>query len=316
MSGLNGRNRKVYSKYDGMSTESLEELLRLDADLPDGEESDVDEILYISEVIAKREREHPTGRCSKADVDAAWETFQTKYLPYVTDGRSLYDFDDDGPGSTKALAPDTPSPSGNKRIPMRGRRFLSRVASIAAAIALLAGIMTATAYAMGFDLWGVIAQWTKETFAFVTESNAGGEETTDPGAFKGEYADLQAALDVYGVTEKLAPTWIPDDFTLDAVSVRENFVDNSTMFWASYKFEEQELSIHINMYQNPPVKKHTTWQRDDIDVKKEQIGSYTFYIMQNAKRKCAVWSVGSFECNINGDISRDELIKMLESIFL
>lgn len=45
MSGLNSENRKDYSKYDEMSTESLEELLRLDAELPDGEESDIDEIL-------------------------------------------------------------------------------------------------------------------------------------------------------------------------------------------------------------------------------------------------------------------------------
>ena len=315
MSGLNGRNRKDYSKYDDMSTESLEELLRLDADLPDGEESDADEILYISEVIAKREREHPTDQCSKADVDAAWETFQTKYLPYVTDGRSLYDFDDDEPSNIKALAPDMPSPSGKKRISMRGRRFLGRMASIAAAIALLIGIMTATANAMGIDLWGVIAQWTKDTFTFVTESNAGDEETPDPDTFEGEYADLQAALDAYGITEKLAPTWIPDDFTLESVFVYEKIADYSTVFWANYKFGKKTISIQINMYQNPPVKKHTTWQRDDIDIKKEEIENCTFYIMQNVEKECAMWGIGPFECSINGDVSLEELIKMIESIF-
>ena len=47
VSGLDSGNSKDYSKYDGMSTESLEELLRLDAELPDGEGSDIDEILYI-----------------------------------------------------------------------------------------------------------------------------------------------------------------------------------------------------------------------------------------------------------------------------
>ena len=112
MSGLDSGNRKDYSKFDRMSTESLEELLRLDAELPDGEGSDIDEILYISEVIAKREEEHPTGRYSEIDVEAAWETFQTKYRPFVTDGRSLYDFDDDEPGSTETAspAPGTSSP--------------------------------------------------------------------------------------------------------------------------------------------------------------------------------------------------------------
>ena len=193
MSGLNSGNRKDYSKYDKMSTESLEELLRLDAELPDGEGSDIDEILYISEVIAKRDREQPTGRYSEADVDAAWETFQTKYLPYAADGRSLYDFDDDEPGSTKAITPDMPSPSRRKRISARGRRRLGRLASIAAAIALLIGLMTVTAYAMGYDLWGVIAQWTKDTFTFVSASKASntGEPNASDVLDSGEYADLQ-----------------------------------------------------------------------------------------------------------------------------
>lgn len=150
MSGLDSGNSKDYSKYDGMSTESLEELLRLDAELPDGEGPDIDEILYISEVIAKREKEHPTGRYPEIDVDAAWENFQTKYLPYMTDGRSLYDFDDEEPSHTEEenAGTDNPSPTSRKRISLRGRRHLKRVVSIAAVIAVLLGLMTATAYAI------------------------------------------------------------------------------------------------------------------------------------------------------------------------
>ena len=100
MTDFDSKNKKDYSKYDEMSTESLEELLRLDAESPDGEEVDIDEILYILDVIVKRDREHPTGRYPEVDVKAAWEEFQTEYLPYITDGRSLYDFDDDAPNDT------------------------------------------------------------------------------------------------------------------------------------------------------------------------------------------------------------------------
>ena len=178
MSGLDSGNRKDYSKYDRMSTESLEELLRLDAELPDGEGSDIDEILYILEVIEKREEEHPTGRYSEIDVEASWETFQTKYRPFLTDGRSLYDFNDDEPSSTEAAnsAPDTSSPFGKHHISARGRRRLGRVASLVAAIAVLFGIMTATAYAMGYDLWAVVAQWTKDTFTFISVSKVNDAE--------------------------------------------------------------------------------------------------------------------------------------------
>lgn len=319
MSGLDSGNRKDYSKYDRMSTESLEELLRLDAELPNGEGSDIDEILYISEVIAKREKEHPTGRYSEMDVDAAWETFQTEYRPFVTEGRSLYDFDDDEPSSTEtaSLVPGTSSPFGLNRISARGRRRLGRVVSFAAAITILLGLMTFTAYAMGYDLWAVVAQWTKETFTFVSVSKANESEdsnidiTTDDS----EYADLQAALDAYGVTETLAPKWIPDGFSLELVSVDEGSEGVKAIFCACYRSEEGSIIIQINMHKTPADASYATWQKDDMDVDTVKIADCTFYTMQNAGRACALWTNGPYECNINGNISSNELHKIIESIF-
>ena len=39
-----------FSKFDEMSTEELNEILRQDSQLPDGEDSDTDAILYIMEM--------------------------------------------------------------------------------------------------------------------------------------------------------------------------------------------------------------------------------------------------------------------------
>ena len=55
-------------------------------------------------MIEEREREHPTGRYSEVDVNAAWESFQSKYLPYIMDGHSLYDFDDNETDGTKIIS--------------------------------------------------------------------------------------------------------------------------------------------------------------------------------------------------------------------
>ena len=67
MSELNNQNRHDYSKYDEMSTEALEQILRLDFGSLDETESDIDAILYISEVIEKRKRQS-----NEIDVDTAW----------------------------------------------------------------------------------------------------------------------------------------------------------------------------------------------------------------------------------------------------
>lgn len=317
MSGLDSGNRKDYSKFDRMSTESLEELLRLDAELPDGEGSDIDEILYISEVIAKREEEHPTGRYSEIDVEAAWETFQTKYRPFVTDGRSLYDFDDDEPGSTETAspAPGTSSPPGNKHLSARGRHRLRRVVSFAAAAAILLGLLTVTAYAMGYDLWAVVAQWTKDTFTFVSASKVNDAENPNTAITldDGEYADLQTALDAYEITTPVAPKWIPDRFSLDSVVVRE--ISNKLVFYACGKNGDNVVAIQINQYSAPVDINYTSWQKDNVEITTLEVENCTFYMMTNAERNSAVWTNGPFECSTSGDVSTDELIQMIESIF-
>ena len=55
MSGFQKHDRD-FSSYDHMSTSSLEAILQADLELPDGEESDMEKILYIMEVIAQRRK--------------------------------------------------------------------------------------------------------------------------------------------------------------------------------------------------------------------------------------------------------------------
>lgn len=49
-----GNKKQDYSRYDRMSTAELEQLLRLDFQVSEDGESDLDAILYISELLAKR----------------------------------------------------------------------------------------------------------------------------------------------------------------------------------------------------------------------------------------------------------------------
>lgn len=77
-----------FSKFDKMSTEELNEILRQDSQLPDGEDSDTDAILYIMGVIAKRNQELPSS--DFGDVNHAWSSFnKTIVLLQAKDARSL-----------------------------------------------------------------------------------------------------------------------------------------------------------------------------------------------------------------------------------
>lgn len=88
-------NEKKYQNYtifDNMSTEELENILQADIHLLCEEDSDTDAVLYIMEIIAKREKEKPTGKF--ADIQTAWTSFEKNYLPYIENDKSIYEFND------------------------------------------------------------------------------------------------------------------------------------------------------------------------------------------------------------------------------
>ena len=74
------RNRRIRddSKYASMATEELEEILRLDAEAPMGQDSDTELLLSVMEMLANRMRN--TSSNAKT-AQQAWESFQQNYLP-------------------------------------------------------------------------------------------------------------------------------------------------------------------------------------------------------------------------------------------
>ena len=80
------KNDEKYAYLNRLSTEQLEELLRMDMEMAEPGNEDV--VFHILEVIEQREDEHPTGRIP--DVDKAWAEFHEYYnVPEGADD-SLY----------------------------------------------------------------------------------------------------------------------------------------------------------------------------------------------------------------------------------
>ena len=97
MSEANQRTGQDPSKFDNMSTAELNEYLRQDAERDD---SDLDDVLYIMEVLAKRGKEENNDNLP--DVRKAWASFQANYNTADNDGRPLHDFDDEAEGKAEA----------------------------------------------------------------------------------------------------------------------------------------------------------------------------------------------------------------------
>ena len=75
-----------FSQYEAMTTKELEEILRLDAEAPEGAQSDTELILFILEVLASRRNN--TNNITGNKAQKAWESFQENYMPEETETRA------------------------------------------------------------------------------------------------------------------------------------------------------------------------------------------------------------------------------------
>ena len=303
MSELKNTSGNSFSKFNKMSTEELDEILRLDFQLPESEGLDADTILYIAEIIAGREASSSQPSCP--DVEVAWRDLLTRYLPEGTTDLLGGDASADN-----APAPGQPPPAVHRH--SRGIRWMIRIAGVAAILAVLFFVTTITAYALGYDVWGTIAKWSNETFSFAAEES--GDRTDAPGQQSNnlEFSSIQETLDYYGIEETIAPTWIPERFVLESVTAAENA--GLIVFNAHYSYGEDILVMSAFCHEEPQ-EKYAQWEKDDVEPTTYEAGGVTHYLMTNMGRQMVVWMAGGCECSITGDMSKEELLAVIDSIY-
>ena len=278
MSENQNRGIDDLSKYDAMTTEELEEILRLDAQAPEEQESDTETILYIMEVLAARKRNN--GHTGKTALEA-YESFKQNYLPEVVNIETTRNV----PTKTRITFP----------------RWLRSLTATAAILAILL-VGSVTAQAFGLNIWETVVKWTQETFHF---GEWGNSNTNDDSL----YTSLQEALEEGNVLEPLVPTWIPVGYEMSEITVERSPLTKK--YVAKYINGEQVLRITVQDYlEKIPV----YVEQSDGLVEKYEVAGVTYYLLENNKRTQAVWIVDSFECSILGDLTIEELKLMIDSI--
>ena len=275
-------NRRIgdMPKFDAMTTEKLEEILRLDAEAPQEQDSDTEEILYVMEVLTERERNN--GHTGKTALEA-YESFKQDYMP-ETDNI------------------ENPSKS-NKKAKTKARQ-LRRLRTLFATAAVLAIVIlgSITAKAFGVDIWETVVKWTQETFHFGEWGNSNVESNLP-------YASLQEALEKGNLPASLVPMWIPDGYELADIMVERSPLQKKIR--AKYTYGEQVLRITVQEYlNNDPI----YVEQSEGLVEEYKVAETSYYLFKNNKRTQAVWIVDSYECRITGELTIDELKIMINSI--
>ena len=278
MSEKQNRGIGDLSKYDAMTTEELEEILRLDAEAPEEQESDIEKILYIMEVLAARKRNN--GHPGKTALEA-YESFKKNYMPESEQSNNAFK-------KTEKRNPKSP-------------RWLRTLTATAAMLAILL-VGAVSVDALGINFWKAIVQWTQETFQF----GEWGKSHTNNGL---PYASLQEALKKQSISAPLVPNWFPDGYELVDIVVKHSPLQ--TAYKAKYINGEKSIIITIQDYlDNKPF----YVEQSDGLIEEYEVSGITYYLFSDIDLMKAKWIIDSYECDIIGNITIDELKMMINSI--
>lgn len=269
-----------------LTEEQLKEILAMELM---SEETDVDLIKRVNAALEAKSKKQ-----TDCDVDEKWREFVADYAGT----EPLYDL-----GKTVSVdqASKTTAPR-RLRVP-----FIAKIAAILVIVFMLG---TVTAYAFGYDVFGAIATWTKETFSFTQQTGQMPQTSVLPSRST-KTSDLQAALDEHGITEKLAPTYLPEGY--EQVEFYAENMDDTVFFAAVYERSDNRIAIRIR--QHLSSKNTADHEKDGTEPEIYEVNGISHYFMSNMGIHRAVWANGFFEGSISGLKTKSELKKMIDSIY-
>lgn len=203
------------------------------------------------------------------------------------------------------------------------RTWRMRPALAIAIIALLVlSVGTTVAYALGFNVWQYVVTWANDVLYI--EKKADQEATQslitvapferdDVGqvVFAGVDDRFSQALTKYGVAPIL-PTWKPEGFSNPNVSM--SISDTLSIISAIYEGQDGREFIAAVEWYGGPFESVLERNEDEEPILIQRPG-YDFWLISNVNRKELVWIDDPYMVSIGGDLTEDEIMMMIDSMF-
>ena len=266
--------------YSDMSTDDLERLI---------DYAFFEDKVSLEQIDVMMQAYNKRDGIPKVDAGMMWEDFEQNYsgcdetFPYC-----------DAENNPQA---DNKSDGKPPKRHIRLRRF---GISAAAIITIMILFFASTAY--GASAWQWFTNWTNRTIGF----------SRAPVVFQISYelVSLHAALEELGVTQPIAPTWIPERFALDYVKVID--MPAMTIVFAHFYYGDFNLIIQIDTVCYDSI---TLFQKDPGEPTIYRRNGINHYIFTNYGRTSALWTTGRYDGSFNGDITESEATLMIDSIY-
>ena len=287
------KDTEIRSRYEDYSVDQLREAL--DAIFLYSEEFSDAEIAEMDKIMAVLKKKNPIPH--KYTAEESWREFQETYAEELSQLgiHGTEEVMEKEPAAEPKAARIVPQPESPR--PMRYRNFV-RVGLVVAAVIVLMVAVTAAASAMGFNLWGWVPKWGDEVLSFESE-----EVEKKP--------TVEAIPDMLirlGITDKLYPTWLPEDFTRTEARIGEKpFILHET-----FQGDNRNLIITISPTSGS---ENAIYQKEGSIPMEYFSGNTVHYLFDNTNNVQAVWHTESFTTVIDGSISLDEMKNIIDSVY-
>lgn len=273
------QNNGSFDYLNKLNIQQLREIIRLQLD---EDEVNVELIKKINAVLASKTEE------PELDVDSAYNRLRA-----AEGSEPLYSEVMDEMTAEKAARP-------------RPRfRSLFRVGLVAAVMIVLFIGTGIVASAMGFDFWGAMREWTEDRFGFLA-----GDSLYQRAEHGDSYLKLREELKTNGVTVAVVPEYMPDGFSLSSVVTDETMTGLG--IFSILTNDNKEILLNYTLTAKDSS---SFYAKDEVEPEVYTVCGIDHNIFTNEGSYIAVWINQNVQCEIYKVEDKDELLKMIDSIY-
>ena len=265
----------------------------------DSEDINYELIKRITDVLAAKTNAEPI------DAEAAYQVFRSQYAdtePLYTEVEQELETLENGESMADAGGDRERVLTNPGKVVHFSR--LAKVGILAAAIMVLFLTISVVASAMGFNIWRANVNWDKDNM----EVSSVDRKTT--GVDEDPYSRIRLALIDGGVQEPVVPNYLPDGYKMMDFSSN----DSAEGHTYSLAFQKEGNCIFF-LYHISPREYNAFYPKDGPEPEIYTVSGIDHYLTTNEGDYRAVWSNGEVVCELYGVESKEELLKIIQSIY-
>lgn len=283
--------------FDDLNDYDEQQLRSILNEAVDSEDVNYELIKRITDVLAAKTNEKPI------DVEFAYKQFISQYADstplYSEVLREVGDLE----SGTVFHTSERKELSKHPKHVVHFSRAVKTGILVAAVLALfLATAVVANAF--GFSIWNANVSWNQDNMGISTVNGETEIISEDP------YTQIRNAIRNENVQESVIPTYLPYGYSLKNLSFLDSFEGHTY----NATFQSGETSFRLTIVVQP-TDINMFCPKDDSEPEIYTVNGIEHYLTTNEGHYRANWANGDVVCELYGLESKEELLRIIDSIY-